>query len=246
MDRILRGIGFLRCIQADQSGSLNTVDFFTSHEGLLLCYEEGMTRQDSSTSTYYNLGCHFLWIGDRTRDIDGAHVEYFRGIANPIGVKCGPTMTSSDLKRLVLILNPDKIEGKLSIITRYGHACVADLLPDHIKAVHETGVPVVWICDPCHGNTELTEYGVKTRNYANMVREVIECFRIHNENDSRLGGVHLEMTGDDVTECIGGSTELTSEQLSRNYETFCDPRLNYTQSLDMAFTITKQLNLYRQ
>jgi len=190
---------------------------------------------------YYNLGSHFLWIGDRTRDIKGAHIEYFRGISNPIGIKCGPTMTSEDLKELVQILNPNKEPGRLSIITRYGVKKVNELLPEHIKVVKALGIPVLWVCDPCHGNGIVTDNGYKTRNIADIMSEIDQTIKIHKKEGSILGGVHLELTGENVTECIGGSEELQSHHLSTKYETFCDPRLNYTQSLDVAFLIAKLL-----
>jgi len=177
----------------------------------------------------------FLWIGDRTRELNGAHIEYFRGISNPIGLKCGPTMTSEEIIQLVKILNPKKEPGHLTIITRYGSKKVVTSLPDHIRAVKTTGIPVVWICDPCHGNAVVTSSGIKTRNIADIVEEICRTFEIHEQENSILGGIHLELTGEDVTECIGGSEELGSEHLYRKYETFCDPRLNYTQSLDVAF-----------
>jgi len=239
IDRLCDGLDFLDVVQSDGSDSLKSIEFFTSHEGLLLCYEEAMTS--NVKGKYFNLGSHFLWIGDRTREIDGAHIEYFRGIANPIGVKVGPSMKSNELQELVKILNPNHEAGKLTIITRYGASKVADILPAHIKAVKETGVPVLWICDPCHGNTEMTQDGIKTRRVEKMMEELLLTFDVHTQNGSRLGGVHLELTGDDVTECIGGSQNLEAHGLSTNYETLCDPRLNYTQSLDMAFSIANKL-----
>ncbi|PRP77420.1 hypothetical protein PROFUN_14273 [Planoprotostelium fungivorum] len=222
-----------------QDENLSKVEFFTSHEGLLLEFESALTKQIGGK--HYNLGAHFLWIGDRTRDIDGAHVEYFRGIANPIGIKLGPTSEPDIIIKLIHLLNPDKEEGKLTLITRYGADQVEKLLPIHIQAAKSTGVPVLWICDPCHGNTETSPSGVKTRNVERMSLELIRTFQIHQKEGSRLGGVHLEMTGDNVTECIGGSIHLDHPDLTRNYETFCDPRLNYTQSLDIAFTISQHL-----
>lgn len=239
IDRLCDGLDFLDVVQSDGSDSLKSVEFYTSHEGLLLCYEEAMTS--FVRDRFYNLGTHFLWIGDRTREIDGAHIEYFRGIANPIGVKVGPSMKTNELQELVKVLNPNHEPGKLTIITRYGASKVADLLPIHIKAVKETGIPVLWVCDPCHGNTEMTQEGIKTRRVEKMMEELLLTFDVHSQHGSRLGGVHLELTGDDVTECIGGTQNLEANGLSTNYETLCDPRLNYTQSLDMAFSISTKL-----
>jgi len=247
IEKITEGLEFLQVINATSSNtdSLKSVEFFTSHEGLLLNYEEALTEPfktpGTSTERFYNLGAHFLWIGDRTREITGAHIEYFRGIANPIGVKIGPSMKREELIELITILNPEKEEGKLTLITRYGCKNVEELLPRHIEAVKSTGIPVLWICDPCHGNTEVTENGFKTRHVEKMTKELLLTFDIHHRCGSRLGGVHLELTGDNVTECIGGSAELEPAHLTANYETFCDPRLNYTQSLDLAFAIANKL-----
>jgi 3-deoxy-7-phosphoheptulonate synthase len=241
IDRLCDSINFLNAINSDGGDSLKSVEFFTSHEGLILDYEEALTAKYNVRDRDYNMGAHFLWIGDRTRDIDGAHVEYFRGIANPVGVKVGPSMKADELIQLVQVLNPNKEPGKITLITRYGAAKVQEILPGHIRAVKESGIPVLWVCDPCHGNTESTESGLKTRRVEKIIAEIIETFRVHSENGSRLGGVHLELTGDDVTECIGGSPDLLEHALSTNYETLCDPRLNYTQSLDIAFVIANQL-----
>jgi len=237
--QLSEGLKFLRAIQADTTDSFKSISLFTSHEGLLLSYEEALTKKVGET--YYNLGTHFLWIGDRTREVDGAHIEYFKGISNPIGIKCGPTMTTKDISILVNLLNPNKVPGHLTIITRYGANNVRTLLPEHIRAVKATGIPVVWICDPCHGNGVVTSSGIKTRRIGDIFDEITATFEVHEKEGSILGGIHLELTGEDVTECIGGSDELDSEQLSRKYETFCDPRLNYTQSLDVAFLLSKLL-----
>lgn len=239
IDRILEGLSFLSSINADQGESLKSVDLFTSHEGLLLNYEEALTK--STNSGFMNLGAHFLWIGDRTRQIDGAHIEYFRGIVNPVGLKVGPSITVDELVELVKVLNPKAEPGKLTLITRYGCDKVSKFLPEHIRAVKKTGIPVIWVCDPCHGNTEVTKQGIKTRDFEKITSELMQSFEIHTREKSRLGGVHLELTGEDVTECTGGSPQLQDHHLSEAYETFCDPRLNYTQSLDVAFAIAKQL-----
>jgi 3-deoxy-7-phosphoheptulonate synthase len=240
IDRIMEGLSFLGSINADQSENLKAVELFISHEGLLLNYEQALTEKVKDS--YYNLGAHFLWIGDRTRQLDGAHIEYFRGISNPIGVKVGPTMNDDELVLLVKKLNPKKEPGRLTLITRYGHNKVREHLPRHIEAVKKTGIPVLWVCDPCHGNTHITADGIKTRNFGNMTSELVSSFDIHKACGSHLGGAHLELTGDDVTECVGGSVNLEEQHLSTNYETFCDPRLNYTQSLDIAFAISDQLS----
>jgi len=238
VEKILDGLEFYRAIHAD-SESLRGVYLFSSHEGLLLDYEAALTKKIKGA--YYNMGAHFLWIGDRTRQIGGAHLEYFRGIANPIGVKIGPSTSNEDLVNLIQILNPNKEKGKLTLITRYGVEQVKRILPGHIQAAQSTGIPVLWVCDPCHGNTESTSEGIKFRNIEKVMGEMVEVFHIHTSNGSHLGGVHLELTGDDVTECVGGSGGLLPTNLSTNYQSFCDPRLNYTQSLDMAFCIAQEL-----
>lgn len=251
---------FMHTIGADKSNKLDTVDLFTSHEGLLLEYEQNLTRlldnpahspssldpsqaqagqAGQAGKEYYDTSAHFLWIGDRTRQIDGAHVEFFRGIANPIGVKVGPTTPTSDLLELLRTLNPSREPGKITLITRYGAARVRDLLPQHIRAVEDSEYrrAVVWQCDPMHGNTRSTASGVKTRHFADIFSELQETLRIHKEQGSYLGGVHLELTGDAVTECLGGSECLAEDDLSTNYTSFCDPRLNEKQALELAFLI---------
>ncbi|KAG5929389.1 Aromatic/aminoadipate aminotransferase 1 [Claviceps africana] len=260
----------LRFLEATKSrpDELETVQLFTSHEGLLLDYEQPLTRladsppppppstsRRSSTQTvphehehehepapkqaYYDTSAHFIWIGDRTRQLDHAHVEFFRGIANPIGVKVGPTTPASDLLALLRTLNPAREPGKVTLITRYGAAKVADLLPQHIRAVEDSEYRrcVVWQCDPMHGNTLSTPSGIKTRRFNDIYRELQESLRIHNQQGSYLGGVHLELTGDAVTECLGGSEGLDEDDLSTNYTSFCDPRLNEKQALELAFLV---------
>ncbi|KAJ3241585.1 hypothetical protein HDU81_000124 [Chytriomyces hyalinus] len=240
VDRLHDALDFMKTIGADDvesQDSISTVDMFMSHEGLLLDYEQQFT-QKGSDKKYYNLGTHFLWIGDRTRQLDGAHVEYFRGLANPVGVKVGPSMDPEELVRVLDILDPNFETGKITLITRYGHDKIQKHLPGHIQAVKKSNHKVVWCCDPMHGNTE-TVNSVKTRRFDNIAEELGKAFRIHLQNDSNLGGVHFELTGDHVTEAIGGSMELSADDLSTNYQTFCDPRLNYEQSLDIAFSIAK-------
>jgi len=238
VQKILEALSFLSTIDAF-SEATKSVHLYCSHEGLLLDYESALTDETKDNKPY-NYGAHFLWIGDRTRELDGAHMEYFRGIANPIGVKVGPSMKSEDLVKIIKLLNPNKEPGRLTLITRYGVDHIEKNLPDHIKAAQSTGIPVLWVSDPCHGNTEVTPDGIKTRNIEKVMGEMEQAFKIHAANGSFLGGVHLELTGDDVTECIGGSCKF--DNLSTKYESFCDPRLNYTQSLDAAFHIVKQLN----
>ncbi|KAI8818605.1 DAHP synthetase [Fimicolochytrium jonesii] len=239
VNRLQDSLDFMRTIGADDASkeAIKTVDLFMSHEGLLLDYETQLTRKVGEK--HYNLGTHYLWIGDRTRQLDGGHVEYFRGLQNPIGVKVGPSMKPEELGPLLNILDPNCEPGKVTLITRYGHDKVALYLPAHIKAVQATRHKVVWCCDPMHGNTESTASGLKTRRFDHIVEELSKAFRVHKECNSILGGVHFELTGDAVTETIGGSMNLLEEDLSKNYQTFCDPRLNYEQSLDIAFMIAK-------
>tara|TARA_B110001452_G_scaffold193335_1_gene163309 strand:- start:304 stop:1602 length:1299 start_codon:yes stop_codon:yes gene_type:complete len=217
-------------------------EFFTSHEGMQLDLEEALTRPVGGA--FYNLSCHMLWIGDRTRQLDGGHVEYFRGIANPVGCKVGPSMKDDELKELVAILNPNKIEGKLVLITRYGAGKIESMLPGHIEAVKASGVPVVWQCDGVHGNTVTAKAcNLKTRNLADVLSECTQALAIHKRCGTVLGGVHLEMTGQEtVTECLGGAIS-SEEMLTQNYETFCDPRLNYAQAIEAAFAISSSIEL---
>jgi 3-deoxy-7-phosphoheptulonate synthase len=236
-DRIVDAIDFFEHLGGVQSNVLQRVEFFTSHEGLHMPYEEAFTVTPPRRSTAYNLGAHFLWIGDRTRSLDSAHVEYFRGITNPIGVKVGPSCTQDDLRRLVEVLNPHGTPGRLTLITRYGAEGIDAHLPQHIETVKATGVPVVWMCDPMHGNIFKAKSGLKTRRFESILTELERAFSIHDSASSHLGGVHFELTGDDVTECVGGAQGLGESDLGRSYETGCDPRLNYAQSLEMAFKI---------
>lgn len=222
-----------------RSDTLGSVDFFTSHEGLLLGFESALTRKDPQSGRYYNMGAHMIWIGERTRQLDGAHVEYCRGIANPIGIKLGPKVDHHEVMALLETLNPQKIAGKVTLITRMGRELVASALPGIVRAVHASGHPVVWSCDPMHGNTRVTAGNHKTRDFGDILGELEACFRIHREVGSRLGGVHFEMTGDNVTECTGGAAQVTDEDLGRNYLTACDPRLNASQSLEMAFLLSQ-------
>ncbi|PWG15711.1 class II 3-deoxy-7-phosphoheptulonate synthase [Salibaculum griseiflavum] len=233
-------------LNGDTNHELATVDFYTSHEALLLEYEEALTRLDSTSGQWLAGSGHFLWIGDRTRQPDGAHVEFLRGVQNPIGLKCGPTMTTGHLKALMAKLNPENEAGRLTLIARFGAGSVGEHLPRLIKAVQEEGANVVWSCDPMHGNTIKSSTGYKTRPFDSVLREVKEFFAIHNAEGSIPGGVHFEMTGDDVTECTGGVRAVTEEDLSDRYHTACDPRLNASQSLELAFLVAEELSVRRQ
>ncbi|CAE6347954.1 unnamed protein product [Rhizoctonia solani] len=283
-------LDFCRTVGANEAGGgfesgggrgvLGEVDFYTSHEGLMLEYEEAMTRilplppnlrapHDGPSSPMsgsvrlsasadpnfapYNTSAHFLWIGDRTRQLDGAHVEYFRGIRNPIGIKVGPSMQDDELVRLLDIVNPDREDGKVTLITRYGASKIEQFLPGHISSVQASGHPVIWMCDPMHGNTLTSSTGHKTRHFSTIISEITSCIQIHSSHNppSHLGGISLEFTGElneegySVTECLGGSMELKESELSLRYQTFCDPRLNIEQSLDVAFLISNHFKRER-
>ena len=220
---------------------MQTVDYYISHESLLLEYEEALTRVDSTTGDWLAGSGHFIWIGDRTRQPDGAHVEFCSGVQNPLGLKCGPSMTSEDLKVLLNKLNPENEAGRLTLIARFGAGSVGDHLPQLIKTVQEEGANVVWCCDAMHGNTIKSSTGYKTRPFDSVLREVQEFFQVHRAEGTVAGGVHFEMTGQDVTECTGGIGEVTDEDLSHRYHTACDPRLNASQSLELAFLVAEEL-----
>ncbi len=221
--------------------TLRETDFYTSHEALLLPYEEAFTRQDSITGDWYDTSAHMLWIGDRTRQLDGAHVEYLKGVKNPIGVKAGPSMDPEDLVKLCAELNPENEAGRLNVIVRMGAGKVGDGMPALIRAVEKEGMKIVWSCDPMHGNTIKSSNNYKTRPFDAILTEMKEFFQIHKAEGTHAGGVHLEMTGKSVTECIGGSFTVTEEDLSSRYHTHCDPRLNADQSLEIAFLIADSL-----
>ncbi|MCB1363656.1 MAG: 3-deoxy-7-phosphoheptulonate synthase class II [Rhodobacteraceae bacterium] len=233
-------------ITGDTTHEFSTVEFYTSHESLLLEYEEALTRLDSTSGKWLAGSGHFLWIGDRTRQPDGAHVEFLRGVQNPIGLKCGPSMTPEDLKRLMARLNPENEPGRLTLITRFGAGQVAEHLPRLIRTVEEEGASVVWVCDPMHGNTIKSSTGYKTRPFDLVLREVREFFAIHADEGTVPGGVHFEMTGQDVTECTGGVRAVSEEDLSDRYHTACDPRLNASQSLELAFLVAEELTRLRE
>ncbi len=225
---------------------MGAVDFYTSHEALLLEYEEALCRIDSTSGQPIAGSGHMIWIGDRTRQPDGAHVEFCRGVMNPIGLKCGPSLGADDLKVLVRKLNPDNEAGRLTLIARFGAGKVGDHLPRLIRAVEEEGAKVVWTCDPMHGNTIKSASGYKTRPFESVLREVREFFAIHKAEGTIPGGVHFEMTGKDVTECTGGVRAVTDEDLSDRYHTACDPRLNASQSLELAFLVAEELQDRRE
>jgi 3-deoxy-7-phosphoheptulonate synthase len=221
---------------------LTRVDFYTSHEGLNLHYESAQLRQVPWREGWYDLTTHLPWIGERTRALDGAHVEFFRGIRNPVGVKLGPSVSPQDAVRLAEALNPDNEPGKLVLITRMGAQKVADALPPVVEAMRRAGRLVLWVCDPMHGNTVSTSSGIKTRNFQDVLREVEQSFDVHEKLGSYLGGVHFELTGEDVTECVGGAVGITEQDLERNYATLCDPRLNYRQALEMSFHLARRMS----
>jgi len=222
--------------------SFRTVDFYASHEALLIDYEHALTRIDSRTSTPYNVGGHLLWIGDRTRQVDGAHVALLKSLRNPVGLKVGPSATPDEVVELVETLDPDREPGRMTVISRMGATKVRDLLPPIVQAVEATGRKVCWVCDPMHGNTFATSNGYKTRSFADVTEEVNGFFDVHACLGTWPGGIHVELTGGDVTECVGGATELREEDLSNRYETVCDPRLNRAQSLELAFMVADRLS----
>jgi len=229
---------FIKTISGVQASRLNSVDFFTSHEALNLYYEQPLTRKHSD-HRYYDLSTHFPWIGMRTAELDGAHVEFFRGIANPVAVKIGPKTDPKELLALIHILNPEDEPGRLTLTVRLGAKNVSNLLPRLIEAVQKEKKNVLWSCDPMHGNTGKTAEGIKTRHFDDILSELTDTFRLHKEMGSHLGGVHFELTGENVTECIGGARGLSESDLTIAYESLCDPRLNYEQALEMAMLIVK-------
>lgn len=235
---ITESMDFLKSIDGLRNSSLDNVDFYASHEALHLQYEQALTRQ-LSDGYWYNLSTHLPWIGMRTAKLDSAHLEFLRGVQNPIGIKIGPNATNEWLKEVIKIANPAKEEGRLLLITRLGHQDIAERLPPLIEAVRTTDIPVTWSCDPMHGNTETTEDGIKTRHFDNILSELKQAVSIHREMGSCLGGVHFELTGDNVTECIGGARGLAAQDLKQAYHSLVDPRLNYEQSLEMAIQLSK-------
>ena len=242
-EEIERAVQFMSAcgINSETLTDLRQVDFYTSHEALLLGYEEALTRRDSLTGDWVDCSAHMLWIGERTRQLDGAHVEFLRGVANPLGCKIGHTATAEDIIALCEALNPERIPGRLTLVTRMGATKIVDGLPPLLTAVKESGHPVVWACDPMHGNTFTADDGRKTRHFEDVLAEVSGFFAAHRFAGTHPGGVHLELTGDDVTECLGGGAEVVTADLANRYETMCDPRLNGSQSVDLAFRVAELL-----
>jgi 3-deoxy-7-phosphoheptulonate synthase len=247
-DRLKETLDFMAAcgLTAETTSQIRETDFFTSHEALLLPYEQALTRVDSLTGKWYDCSAHMLWIGDRTRRPDGAHVEFLRGVENPLGLKCGPTLDPDELLRLIEILNPGNIPGRLTLIARMGHDKVEAKLPGLIRAVRRAGATVLWSCDPMHGNTIKSSTGYKTRPFDRILAEVRGFFAVHQAEGSHAGGVHVEMTGQDVTECLGGAQAITEDSLSARYHTYCDPRLNASQALELAFLVAEALKRERQ
>jgi 3-deoxy-7-phosphoheptulonate synthase len=246
--RIDETLGFMEAcgLTPQNAPVLRETEFYTSHEALLLWYEEALTRIDSLTGKSYDCSAHMLWIGDRTRVIGEAHVEFLRGVENPIGLKCGPSLDPDDLLRLLDVLNPENDPGRITLIARMGHEKVQDHLPRLVRAVQGAGRKVVWSCDPMHGNTIKAATGYKTRPFDRILTEVRQFFAVHRAEGSYAGGVHFEMTGQDVTECIGGAQAISEERLGDRYHTHCDPRLNANQALELAFLISEALKEERE
>ncbi|MBS0297951.1 MAG: 3-deoxy-7-phosphoheptulonate synthase class II [Proteobacteria bacterium] len=247
-DKISETLSFMESIgiTADRNPEIHRVEFFTSHEALLLNYEEALTRSDSSTGEWYDTSAHMLWIGERTRQLDGAHLEYARGVRNPLGVKCGPTMEPDELLRLIDVLNPANEPGRLTLIGRFGHDKAGQRLPKLMSAVKREGRHVVWSIDPMHGNTLKAANGYKTRPFDRILTEVKTFIEAAHAEGVHPGGVHLEMTGQNVTECLGGAQSVTEDDLSSRYHTHCDPRLNADQALELAFLLAEKLKAAAQ
>ena len=235
-----RALDFMRSAGVNPE-EFKTVDFFASHEALILEYEKALTRIDSRTGLPYDVSAHFVWIGERTRQLDGAHIDFAKKIRNPIGVKLGPKTTPEDALTLINELNPDREPGRLTFITRMGAGKIRELLPPLVSAVTKSGAEVLWVCDPMHGNTYEAPSGYKTRRFDDVLDEVKGFFEVHQKLGTHPGGIHIELTGDDVTECVGGGAEISHEDLATRYETACDPRLNHTQSLELAFLVAEML-----
>ena len=243
-DRIGEALDFMAAcgINPDTVPQLSQTTFYTSHEALLLPFEQAMTRQDSLTGDWYDTSAHFLWIGDRTRFDGSAHVEFLRGIGNPIGIKCGPSLEPDALLRMLDTLNPGRVPGRMTLITRYGYDKIEAHLPRLVRAVTREGHPVIWSCDPMHGNTVKAATGYKTRPFDRILAEVRGFFAVHRAEGTHAGGIHAEMTGQNVTECTGGAIDVTEQSLADRYHTHCDPRLNAGQSLELAFLLAEMLN----
>jgi len=246
-DRLDETLGFMAAcgLTSENTPQLRETEFYTAHEALLLNYEEPLTRVDSTSGDWYDTSAHMVWIGDRTRQPDHAHVEFMRGIANPVGMKCGPSTDADELIRLCDILNPENVPGRLTLISRMSSEKVLDLLPPLVRRVRDEGRSVVWICDPMHGNTIKSSSGYKTRPFDRILTEVRGFFDVHQAEGTHAGGVHFEMTGQNVTECTGGAIAITDDDLSSRYHTHCDPRLNAQQSLELAFLLAEELKSVR-
>jgi len=247
-DKITETLAFMEAcgITSENTPTINETTLYTSHEALLMTYEEALTRQDSLTGDWYDCSAHMLWIGDRTRDVNDAHVEFLRGVKNPIGIKAGPTMTAEGLLELIEKVNPDNEEGRLNIIVRMGAKKIEEEFPKLVRAVRDAGKNVIWSIDPMHGNTIKTSNNYKTREFGEILKEVKGFFKVHKEAGTFPGGVHLEMTGQDVTECMGGWGDITEKDLEARYHTHCDPRLNADQALELAFLIAESLKEARE
>jgi 3-deoxy-7-phosphoheptulonate synthase len=232
-------------ISPNRVHTLKNVDFYTSHEALNLFYDGAQTRRVPHKPGFYNLSTHMPWVGNRTRQPDGAHIEYLRGIRNPVGMKVGPPYDTDEILYLLEHLNPNHEEGKITLITRFGKNKVEEHLPGLIRAVNRAGFHVLWSCDPMHGNTFATESGVKTRRFDDILDDIRQTFEVHRSENTVLGGVHLELTGGNVTECVGGANGLDEKRLGENYRSYCDPRLNYEQALEMAFLIAREWKIGR-
>lgn len=239
-DSLGRAVNFIEIISGSRAGQLKRVDFYTSHEALHLHYEQALTRRVPRQQGWFDLTTHFPWIGMRTAAVDGAHVEYFRGIRNPIGIKVGPGAGPSQVQQLLKILNPESEAGRIVLIHRMGVSDIETKMPPLIRAVQDTGSPVLWVCDPMHGNTETTSSGIKTRRFRNIMSETETSIELHHQNGSHLGGVHLELTGENVTECTGGARNLSEADLVRTYKSIVDPRLNYEQALELSMLIVNK------
>ncbi len=245
-DEIERALAFMKACGIDlhDDSALQGVDFYTSHEALILPFEQALTRRDSLTGDWYDCSAHMLWIGDRTRQLDGAHVEFLRGVANPLGVKVGPSMSVDELRALVEVLNPENRPGRLTLISRMGRDLVRERLAPLVEALRDEGRHELWACDPMHGNTFTASGGQKTRHFDDVLAETAEFFGVHQSLGTWPAGLHVELTGDDVTECLGGGSRLDESDLETNYTSICDPRLNATQSLDLAFHVAEYLQGY--
>ena len=242
-DKIADALAFMDAcgINSEFNRRLKTVNFWTSHEALLLPFEESMTRIDSTTGEYHDTSAHFVWIGDRTRQLNGGHVEFCRGIENPIGIKCGPTTKADEIVKICKVINPNNEKGKITLISRFGHNNVEKFLPKLIRTIKKEGLNVIWSCDPMHGNTIKSTTGFKTRPFNNILKEVKNVFGVHQSEGSYAGGLHIEMTGQNVTECTGGTQKISDKDLSSRYRTHCDPRLNANQAIELAFMISDEI-----